>query len=155
MCIRDRPNGIVRGGQQPITGATIQLYAVGTAGDASAATPLIPSVVLTDQNGNFSITSKYICPSGTTEVYLVATGGNPGLAAGTNNTAIVMMAALGQCGALSASTYVVVDEVTTVASLAALHLYMASATNLGSGSADATSFASAFAAVNELSLIHI
>jgi len=60
-----------------------------------------------------------------------------------------MMAALGQCGALSASTYVVVDEVTTVASLAALHLYMASATNLGSGSADATSFASAFAAVNE------
>jgi YD repeat-containing protein len=72
------PNGIVRGGQQPITGATIQLYAVGTAGDASAATPLIPSVVLTDQNGNFSITSKYICPSGTTEVYLVATAATPG-----------------------------------------------------------------------------
>jgi hypothetical protein len=33
--------GSVRGGQQAVTGATIQLYAVGTAGDGSASTPLL------------------------------------------------------------------------------------------------------------------
>src|ERR1700744_5620042 len=36
-------NGHVMGGQQPISGATIQLYAVGSAGDGSAASPLLTS----------------------------------------------------------------------------------------------------------------
>ncbi len=141
--------GIVRGGQQPVTGASIQLYAVGTTGDASAATPLLTSSVQTDGSGNFSINSDYTCPSGPTLVYLVATGGNPGLTIGTNNTAIAMMAALGQCGSLSSSTFIFVDEVTTVGSVAALYPYMTSATNLGSGSGDAAAFATAFSNVAE------
>ena len=142
-------SGVVRGGQQPIVGANIQLYAVGTTGDASAATSLLNSAVQTDQSGSFSITSDYTCPSASTEVYLVATGGNPGLAAGTNNAGIAMMAALGQCSSLGVSTFIFVDEVTTIGSLAALYPYMSSATHLGSGSGDSAQFASAFALVNE------
>jgi hypothetical protein len=38
--------------------------------------------------GSFTITGDYTCPSGSSEVYLVAAGGNPGLGSGTNaNTA--------------------------------------------------------------------
>jgi hypothetical protein len=33
-------------------------------------------------------------------VYVVAIGGNPRLAAGTNNTALTMMTALGACAAV-------------------------------------------------------
>ena len=141
--------GMVHGGQQPVAGSAVQLYAVGTARDGSGATPLISPAVLTDANGNFTITSLYKCPSASTQVYLLATGGNPGLASGTNNSAIAMMAALGPCGLLTSSTYIFVDEVTTVGSLAALYPYMASATHLGSGTADAIQLASAFAAVSE------
>jgi hypothetical protein len=141
--------GQVHGGQQPVTGATIQLYAVGATGDASAATPLLSSAVSTDQNGSFNISSLYTCPSSISEVYIVATGGNPGLPQGTNNTALSMMAALGQCGSLSSSTYIVINEVTTVGSLAALYPFMTSATHVGSGPSDAAQLASAFALVPE------
>jgi RHS repeat-associated protein len=141
--------GAIHGGQQPVTGATIQLYAVGISGDGSAATPLISSVVKSDQSGSFTITGDYTCPAASTNVYLVATGGNPGLTAGTNNSAIAMMAGLGPCGALSAATFVSINEVTTVGSLAALYPYMTGVANLGSGTSDANQFAAAFAAVNE------
>ena len=42
-----RVSGTVFGGQQPVTGSSIQLYTVGTTGDASAATPLISATVTT------------------------------------------------------------------------------------------------------------
>ena len=145
--------GKVVGGQPPVTGATIQLYAVGTTGDGSAATPMLSTPVTSDQNGNFSITSLYSCTTlpftPTTEVYLVATGGNPGLGSGMTNPNISMMAALGQCSTLSSATFVEVNELTTTGSLAALYPYMSSYSHLGSGSADAAAFASAFAAVQE------
>jgi hypothetical protein len=140
---------VVHGGQQPVTGANIQLYAVGTTADASAATSLMTSSVQSDASGNFSLNSKYTCPGSPANVYLVATGGNPGLTAGTNNTAITMMAALGLCSSLNSSTFVFVDEVTTIGSVAALYPYMTSATNLGSGSSDAAAFATAFSNVAE------
>jgi len=38
-------SGTVHGGQQPITGATIQLYATGALGDGSSSTPLLSAVV--------------------------------------------------------------------------------------------------------------
>ena len=113
-------SGTVIGGQQPVSGARIQLYAVGTSGDASAAKPLIAVTPYTDANGNFSITGLYKCPTSSSLVYLVASGGNPGLTVGTNNAAINLMAALGACSSLSASTYISVNEITTVAAVAAL-----------------------------------
>jgi hypothetical protein len=86
--------GHVHGGQQPVSGATIKLYTVGTSGDGSASTSLLSQSVTTDANGNFNITNLYSCTNATL-VYLVATGGNPGL--GSNNANIAMMAALGPC----------------------------------------------------------
>ena len=164
-----RVSGVVQGGQQVVTGSTIQLYAVGTTGDGSAATPLLTTTVTTSDGshnasnsnanagngfnslaaGSFTITGDFTCPAPGTEVYLVSTGGNPGLTAGTNNSALAMMAALGPCGNLSSTTFVAVDELTTVGSIAALANYMNSYATLGSAVADATALQTAFTAVSE------
>jgi hypothetical protein len=40
-------HGAVHGGQQPVSGATIQLYAVGTTGDGSSSTPLLTALRMT------------------------------------------------------------------------------------------------------------
>ena len=136
--------------QQPVTGATIQLYQVGTGGDGSGATPLGTSTT-TDPTGSFNITGDYNCPESNPLVYLLATGGNPGLGLGTNNTAIVMIAALGSCNALpTRTTPIYLNEVTTVAAVAALLPYMTSPscttapTCIGSGTSDATALTAAF-----------
>lgn len=49
-------NGHVMGGQQPVSGATIQLYAAGSSGYGSASTGLLTSAVTTDASGSFTIT---------------------------------------------------------------------------------------------------
>src|SRR5580704_4769333 len=142
-------SGTLRGGQSPVTSATIQLYAVGTTGDGSAATPLLKSAVTTDANGNFTISNLYTCPVSNPLVYLTATGGNPGLTAGTNNPSLAMMAALGPCNNLSSSSYVLINELTTVASVFNLAPYMTSYSAVGSGSSDAAAMATAFGTVQE------
>jgi hypothetical protein len=136
-------SGSVHGGQQPISGATIQLYAVGTTGDGSAPTALLTSTVQTGPTGGFSINNLYTCPAGDPLVYITATGGNPGLPSGTNS-AITMMAALGACSSLSSSTFIQMNEVTTVAAAAALAPFITAPFNIGSSPADATALAAAF-----------
>jgi hypothetical protein len=136
--------GHVEGGVQPVSSSTIQMYAVGTIADGSAATSLLTQQVSTDANGDFNIAGGYTCPSATSLVYMVATGGNPGLAAGTNNTALTMMAALGACGNLTASTPIYVNELTTVAAVWALAPYMSSYSSIGSSAGDAAALANAF-----------
>jgi streptogramin lyase len=142
---------MVHGGQQGVSGSTIQLYAAG-AGYGSAATPLLTKTVTSNGAGSFTITGDYSCPPTTTQVYIVATGGNPGLAMGTNNTALTMMAALGPCGNLTSSTFIFIDEVTTVASVYALAPFMSTGggTKLGATSTNAQGLANAFATVNNL-----
>ena len=71
-------HGTVNGGQQPVSGSSIQLYAAGTSGPGSAAQPLLSNPVQSDNDGNFSIPASYRCPSATAQVYVVASGGNPG-----------------------------------------------------------------------------
>jgi hypothetical protein len=137
--------GTVHGGQQPVSGATIQLYAVGTSGDASAATPLLTPAVLTDGNGDFTITGDYTCPSASALVYMVATGGNPGLGGNLTNPQLSLMAALGTCGTLTPSTFVTINELTTVAAVYSLAPFMTSASTIGSGAGDAPALAAAFA----------
>ena len=162
-------SGEVHGGQSPVTGATIQLYAVGTAGDGSPATALLSGVFTTSDGsgmannfnanagndfnalpaGDFTISGDYTCPAGE-DVYLVTTGGNPGLTAGSVNQSLALMAALGPCSAPSfASSFVFVDELTTVGSVAALAPYMSSYSAIGSGSADASALQAAFGTVSE------
>jgi hypothetical protein len=60
--------GNVHGGQQAVSGSTVQLYAVGTTGDGSPATPLLTQSVTTDASGDFNITNDYSCPSATSLV---------------------------------------------------------------------------------------
>ena len=141
--------GSVHGGQQPVNGATIQLYAVGSNGDGSAATPLLTQPVTSDANGNFSIPGSYSCQSVASLVYIVASGGNPGLAPGTNNTALNMMAALGRCDSLTSLGFIVINELTTVAAVSVLSPFMLSPANVGSSSADASSLADAFVLASE------
>ena len=137
-------HGLVHGGQQPVTGATIQLYAVGATGDGSASTPLLSPAPVTDANGTFNISGTYTCPSPSSLVYIVSSGGNPGLSPGTNNAALSLMAALGPCGNLSPSTFIFINELTTVAAVYALAPYMTSPSAIGSASGDAAGLAGAF-----------
>ena len=143
-------SGVVRGGQQPINGATIQLYSVGSGGDGSTATPLITASVTTDSSGSFNITGQYVCPSPASDVYIVATGGNPGLGSGATNPQIALMAALGPCGNLTPTTSLVINEVTTVAAAYALAPYMQSYGSIGSSPSDAQMMADAFTMATEL-----
>jgi hypothetical protein len=137
--------GSVHGGKQHIIGASIQLYSASTAGDASAATALLAQPVTTDAFGDFTITGLYTCPSAGSLVYLVARGGNPGLAAGTNNAASTLMATLGACGSLTSATLISMNELTTVASVFSLAPFMRSYGAVGSGSSDEPQLALAFA----------
>lgn len=140
--------GRVRGGQQPVSGATIQVYAVGTANDGSAATPLLSPAVKTDANGEFTLPNG-ICPSPSTLVYIVATGGNPGLAPGTNNAALSLMAAIGPCSNMTSTSFININELTTVAAVWALAPYMSSYSAIGSASANAGNLANAFTLASE------
>lgn len=137
-------SGRVMGGQQPIQSSLIQLYAVGRAGNGSAAVPLLNDAVYSAADGSFSLTSSDQCGSSADQVYVVASGGNPGPAAGTNNEALMMMAALGSCGQLNTSGGVVINEVTTVAAVWALAPFMVSATNVGSSATNGPGIANAF-----------
>ena len=112
-------NGRVHGGQQPLAGATVQLYQVGTNGYGTGAAAL-GTAVMTDAQGNFSITDQYTCPNRNTLVYITATGGNPG--AGTNANS-KLVAALGACGNLVPATFISINEVTTAAAAFALTPY--------------------------------
>ena len=140
-------SGSVSGGSQPVVGAKIQLYAVGTEGTASAAQPLLSSPAETDANGKFSLSGTYPCPSSSTAVYVVARGGNAGLASAVNNSALTLTALAGPCGSLSTAT-VEVNEVTTVGTVWPLAQYMTSPTNVGAAANDAT-FSSAVSTVPE------
>jgi hypothetical protein len=121
--------GVVFGGQQPVSGAQVYMYAAGTAGPGSSGRSMLaaPGHVTTTAKGNFTLTGYYTCqPS--EQVYLVALGGDAG--SGTN-TAIGLMAALGPCSALTVNTFVNVNELSTVAGVAALSNYIVSPTGLG------------------------
>ncbi|SNT34404.1 hypothetical protein SAMN05421770_1083 [Granulicella rosea] len=113
--------GSVHGGRQPISGATVQLYEVGATGYTTGlAKPILTTAVTTNSTGGFSITGDYTCDAGS-YVYITASGGNPG--SGANNPNITLMAALGSCSYLkanAATTFLNINEVTTVAGAYAL-----------------------------------
>jgi hypothetical protein len=139
-------SGKVHGGQQPVSGATIQLYAVGTSADGSASTPLLTQTVTSGSDGSFNITSLYSCNSATL-VYLTAVGGNPG--SNSTNPNLALMAALGPCSSLTSSTFVFVNEVSTIAAVNALAPFMSSMSAVGSSPADVSALTSAFTLANQ------
>ncbi len=122
--------GRIYGGNQPIVGATVQLYTVGNTGYGSPGT--LYATATTDGNGGFQFTqttpgttinstsSTYGCPTASDpQVYLVATGGNPG---GGTNTYAASIAAIGKCSTV-ASVFVNMNEVVSVATMAAVQQY--------------------------------
>jgi hypothetical protein len=144
--------GKVHGGQSPIVGAHVYLFAAnatGYAGPGIAASTSNPSLsllnvastglsdtigayVTSDATGSFSITGDYLCTAGQ-QVYLYALGGNTG--AGVNSAA-GLLAVLGNCPAsgsfLPALPLVQVNEATTVAAAYAFAGFATDATHVSS-----------------------
>jgi hypothetical protein len=184
--------GHVHGGQQPVTGAVLQIYAAGappipvsggsTGGYGRGAVALVPAGSMTagstnnyfpggasgcayagantnhctvlpqtDSNGNFTVTGDYTCPASASQVYLVATGGNPGVGGTTVNPYIALMVGLGTCpasGTLSPTLSLDVDEVTTVATVWALQQFFGAPTGIAASSYASQGGTTAGAGVN-------
>jgi hypothetical protein len=168
--------GLAHGGQNPISGAVVQLYQAGSAGYGAGATALIPTGsyylggatgcvasgsqvcyqnVVTDANGNFNLTGLYSCTSGT-QVYLTATGGNTG--SGVNNASMIM-AALGLCDNVPSIPFILANEVTTVGAVWALSPFMSDSynaatqtgyVNIGAPATNQAGMVQAFADINTL-----
>ncbi|WP_158942189.1 hypothetical protein [Granulicella sp. S190] len=141
--------GNVHGGQQPVTGAHVYLFAAGTTGYGAPSLSLLDptqpgvltdstgSYILTDPSGNFGFGGDYTCTAGQ-QVYVLVTGGNPGLPNNAINPALALMSILGTCPAAPATfgdtvPFLFINEVSTVASAFALSGFMADATHLSSG----------------------
>ncbi len=139
--------GSVHGGQQPVSGAAIQLYAANLSGYGASSYALLTTTVTTNGSGFFNITGDYTCPSSSTPVYITASGGSAG--SGTN-AGIGMMTALGACGDLTPTTYISINELTTVASAYALSAFMSSPTQLSTSATNILGLTNAFATVNKL-----
>ena len=128
--------GKIYGGQQPVVGATIQIYQVGSTGygAASTSTPLLTGAPVTSGAGGVFDTGTVTCPSsGSTQVYLTATGGDPGFGP---NSAVALVAALGYCSNLAGISNVTVNEVTTIAAAYALDGFASDLTHVGSPAAN-------------------
>ncbi|MFC6645504.1 beta strand repeat-containing protein [Granulicella cerasi] len=133
-------HGSAFGGQQPVNGSKVQLWAASASG--YGATPSLLASATSNSNGGFSLGS-YTCPANS-YAYITASGGDPQIGTGQSNDTIAMMTALGPCSSLSSSTYISINEVTTVAAVWALQAF-ASTTVGTSLNSSATSGTPSFA----------
>jgi hypothetical protein len=112
--------GKVHGGSQPVVGATVTLYYAG-----QSAAPTMAATTTTDATGAFSFTNSYSCPGSNPVVYVVAKGGNT-LGDGNvteNNSAAAFIGVYGVCNKLTSSSFLELNEVTTVATMLAVQQY--------------------------------
>jgi RHS repeat-associated protein len=132
----------VYGGDQPVVGAHIYLFAVNESGNGLNPISMMiggtggtvdssgNEYVTSGTGGAFSITgfSASNCPTPTSPMYLLALGGNPGI--GSNNPAIALMSALSvTCSNLASASSLAVNELTTVAATFSLSAFANTATN--------------------------
>jgi hypothetical protein len=124
-------HGVVHGGQNPIYNAHVYLYAIGDTGYGGAAVSLLTSgtgqdslgyYVTTGTDGSFNIAGDWTCTVAENYpgTYILAVGGDPtGSDSGSvNNTAITLVASAGDCSKSTfSSTYVVVNEVSTIGTI--------------------------------------
>jgi streptogramin lyase len=157
--------GVVHGGQQPLNGAHIYMYAASTAGyggngiaasSSNASTSLLTAAtgnpadgngnfyVITDPYGNFDINGAFACTPNT-QVYLYSIGGDPqvsgvGTPSGVN-LAATMMAVVGNCasatpsGAFPGVTFVAINEASTAVTAFALAGFATDPLHIGAPSA--------------------
>jgi hypothetical protein len=173
--------GVVHGGQQPIVGAEIFLFAANTTGyggnglaasTSNASISLLQPAANTSQDttstdptyldyytttgtgGTFSISGDYTCTP-RSQVYIYALGGNPTYPSGSANSAIGLLAALGPCpsaDSFPSTTYVVVNEVSTIATAYAFAGFATDALHVSSSGTTLaqTGISNAFANVTNL-----
>ncbi len=134
-------HGHALAGTEPITAATIQLYAAGVTGNGSAPTALDTSAV-TDSSGAFTIPAGYTCPSAASELYLVARGGSPG-GTGSPNPAIALTVPLGRCDSVASNASFVLNEATTAATAWALAPFLSPDGNIGASPTNTIGLANA------------
>jgi hypothetical protein len=115
-------SGAVHGGQSPIQSATVTLYATTTIATGYGQAATVVGTAVSDAGGGFTIlpsANATTCPAGQ-QAYIVAAGGyQSGQPTLVNNNSL-MMAALGDCSTVNANTFIILNEVTTVAAAYAL-----------------------------------
>ncbi|HEY6412276.1 MAG TPA: NHL repeat-containing protein [Edaphobacter sp.] len=159
--------GQVHGGNQPIVGAHIYLFAANNIGyrapSISLINPHFPGTatdskgtyLITNASGGFNLSGAYACIPGQ-HLYVLATTGNPGLHSSTNNEGLAMLTALGTCpsaGNLAATVpFISINELTTVATIYSLAGFMSDQIHVSSALSPGSiqGLANAFAAVNTL-----
>jgi hypothetical protein len=146
--------GRVFGGQQPVSGSTVTIWAAGVTGYGSANTLGALSTTTTQADGSFDFTdaTSYVCAPGE-QVYITASGGtsvpgdtNPSNPLNPNPNANIMLATgLGDCAA-SQTDSVEINEVTTAVTAFALAQFFtptlgtSSTDSFGTDPADLTAF---------------
>ncbi len=155
------------GGNFPVINGRVYLFAASTTGYGTASTPLLIddgiSDVQTDGNGNACCSPIPAASNPEQQIrlqhfidqlYVLIAGGNPGLAdSSTDNEALALMAALGTCGSsltLDPNSFIVVNEVTTVASVYSLSQFMTDATHISTSGFNLSGLANAFATASNL-----
>ncbi len=138
----------VAAGSAPVAGASVQLYAAGSAGVRTGSAPLLAQALLTDATGSVSV-SGYTCPAAGTQVYLLASGGTVGSATSANANSL-LMTAVGPCGGIAGGTTLVVNEATSVAAVYALQQFYAPGGVVGASVSNATGLANAFGTASQL-----
>jgi len=135
-------SGVVHGGQQGLDGAQVYLYAVGTGGYGTAST-LLAGPATTDAHGDFSFNGGFNCTAGQ-QIYLYSVGGDPEVGAGGtssgNNPGAGLLAVVGHCtggtgitnSGGTATGFVFMDEVSTIAAAYSLSAYATDATHIAS-----------------------
>ncbi len=142
-------SGKVLAASHPVSGASVQLYAAGIAGNGSAPTALLAAALASGSDGSFTVPSGYSCPSARTPVYLLSKGGQPSSASAANSS-LWLMTALGPCGNIASGSSFVVNEVTTAASAWALASFMTSGGNVGASCTNTTGIDNAFQTASSL-----
>ena len=174
--------GVVHGGQQPLNGAHIYMYAASTAAyggngiaasSSNASTSLLTAAtgnpadgngdfyVTTDVYGNFDINGAFACTPNT-QVYLYSVGGDPQVnGVGTpsgGNSAATLMAVLGNCasgtasGAFPGVTFVAMNEISTAVTAFALAGFATDPLHVGAPSAVAGHAASGTGIANAFNM---
>jgi hypothetical protein len=162
--------GVLHGGNQAVSGATVSLYAVGTSSYGTGAVLYAQTTSLNDGMGTFqftqttgtsptgpptTISKTYACPTGSTtnpnpEMYILAKGGSTQGSGNGTNSAAAFIVAIGPC-ASAGSLYLDMNEVTSVGTMAALQQYFNPVTeSLGYPSADLTYFQNGRQAIGTL-----
>ena len=136
--------GQVHGGQQPISGAHVYLYAVNNTGYGGASVSLLTSAtgnpadgngnyyVTTASDGTFTIAGDYTCPSATPLTYIYAVGGDSGSGM---NSAATLLAGAGNCTHSGfTSKFITVNEVSTIATAYAVAGFIVDPTHASTSS---------------------